>query len=184
MMRLTAKGCGISRETGGVTPLDRSSEGSLVLAVFDDENVAETAMRALRRRMSDAPEGSDVSIGMLLKRADASIPAGKLGPHATDTGAGVGAILGIVALAIAGGKAAGPAPAARGAFFHEGSGLTADDISRLGAELDAGRVVLGALAAAPEGGAWVIVELAALGGKAEAHFVTEDALRAAAEVSG
>lgn len=165
--------------------MKQRTERSLVLAVFDDELVVDTAARAMRRRLSTAaPSGSSISLGVLVKRPDGSIPAGKLGPRATDSGPGVGAMLGVIARAVGGEGTLPKAADRRGIaeeFFHEGSGLTRDDVIRLGAELDSGRPVMGVLAGTADEGSWAIVELTELGGKTETHLVSEEALRLAAE---
>ena len=171
--------CGIGepdKEGGGY--VTQSTDWSLVLGVFHDELAADTASRAVRRGLPLAPPGN-VSVGVLAKRSDGGVPAVKLGPRKTGAGPGVGALLGIVASAV---QDAHPTDVVTptGGFFHEGFGLTRDDVSRIGAELDSERAIVAALADSAACAAWVIVELAELGGKTESHEVTSEALQAAA----
>ena len=66
-----------------------------------------------------------------------------------------------------------------GAFFHKVLGLSKDDLTRIGGELDGGKAAVGILAP-PDEAAAVSVKLAELGGVPEAHEVTEEALDQAA----
>jgi len=190
-MQVAGRQVNLGERTGGVYRVARPDDGLLVLSVFDDEGAAEIAQRAVRRRLASAPSGDSLSVGVLVKRPDGSIPTWKLGPRVVDSHPGVGAPLSVIAQVVDGeDPLLGHLPPSRSHktgparnSFCEGFGLNGDDVSRLGAELDAGRAVVAILANTPEGSSWAIVELTELGGKTEVHLVSDEHLERAAEVA-
>ena len=106
--------------------------------------------------------------------------AARLGSRTAGDGPGVGAVLGVIALALA-----GRVMPERGPFFDARSDLSTDDVARFGAELDAGQAAVAVLGLGQGQGQGpdadrAVVALAGLGGKTEVHLLTERALRQAA----
>jgi uncharacterized membrane protein len=164
-----------------------SDEGrQLVLGVFEDEGAARRAVEALKGWDDGRPGTHPASIGILVKDDRGRIKEELLGPRAAGKGAGIGAILGLVAAVPTGGLsllagvlggAAGGGVA--GAFFHRHLGLTAADRERLGAELNAGRAAVGVLVEADAAPA-ALARLEALGARPEAHALSAETAEEAA----
>ena len=90
-------------------------------------------------------------------------------------GAGIGAA---VALVTPVGLAAGPGGGLAGALHHKNLGLSKVDRERIGEELQGGKAAVGALAPVEE--ATVVRDkLVELGGAAESHPVSDEALQEA-----
>jgi uncharacterized membrane protein len=162
------------------------SDMQLVLAFFDSESAADQAAATLKD-WDQANEGFELgAIGVLVKDADGKVKAHKLGSRETGRGAGIGVILGIVAailsggVTLLGGVVGGTVlGAAFGSFFHKGLGISKEDMTRIGAELDAGHAAVGVLAEPGEVDR-VTAKLTELGGTPEVHSVTSEALEHAA----
>lgn len=163
-----------SSEVWGVRPLvDRSSSGKqLVIAFFTNPAAGEVAARVLAREAREG--GRPGTVGALVLDARGKIEAAKLGDLTSPEGPGVGAVLGVIAMAIAGGVMPN-----RGHFFDAGSDLSTDDVARFGAELDAGAAAVAVLEAGAQAER-MIVRLAGLGGRTEVHELTDRALQQAA----
>lgn len=151
----------------------RSASGKqLVIAFFANPAAGEVAARVLAREVREA--GRPGTVGALVLDAEGKIEAAKLGDPTSPEGSGVGAVLGVIALAIAGGVLPH-----RGHFFDASSDLSTDDVARIGAELDAGAAAVAVLEAGPRAER-VVVRLAGLGGRTEVHQLTGRALQQAA----
>jgi hypothetical protein len=154
----------------------------LVLAFFDNEAAADSAVDALKSWDKATDSIKLGAIGILVKDENGKIKQHKLGQRAHGKGAGIGVILGAVAAVLSGGVTliaglvGGTAlGGVLGAFFHRSLDLSKEDLARIGGELDGGKAAVGVLAN-PDETAAVTDKLAGLGGKAETHEVTEEAM--------
>ena len=148
----------------------------LVIAFFDNPAAGDIAARVLDKQGHADVTGA--TAGVLAFDTGGGIAAGRLGPRATADGPGVGAVLGVIALAVT-----GRVLPRRGQLFDDRSDLSTDDVARFAAELEAGQAavaVLGCGRAAER----AVIELTGLGGKAEVHWLTGRALRQAAAAPG
>jgi uncharacterized membrane protein len=159
------------------------SNKQLILAFFDNEAAADSAVEALKSWDKATDSIKLGAIGILVKDENGKIKQHKLGQRAHGKGAGIGIVLGLVAAVLSGGVTllgglvGGTALGGiMGAFFHKGLGMSKDDMARIGGELDGGKAAVGVLANVDEAGE-VTDKLQALGGKAEAHEVSEEALQ-------
>jgi uncharacterized membrane protein len=129
------------------------------------------------------------AIGVLVKDDEGNIKTHKLGKRDTTIGAEIGVILGIIAGAIYGGIAILGGiiyvvilSGIIGTFIHKGLGLSPDDLKRIGNNLDAGSAAVGVLVEKGEVSA-TVEEPTKLGGKAETHEVTAEALQNATQAA-
>lgn len=152
--------------------IERTCGKKLVIAFFASPAAAEVAERAFSTEARDA--GRPGSVGALAVDAHGNIEASKLGDQASPEGPGIGAVLGVIAMAIAGGVLP-----TRGHLFEASSDLSTDDVARIGAELDAGAAAVAVLEAGPRADQ-AIVRLTGLGGRTEVHRMTHTALQRAA----
>ena len=149
----------------------------LVLAFFENEAAADEAVKAMEGWDKASKEVKLGAIGVLVKDDKGKIKTHKMGKRKT----GAGAVLGVLAAVLTGGiSLLGGAVAGGilGAFFHKGLGMSKDDLARINGELDGGKAAVGILAAADEA-AGVSAKLAELGGKAETHEVSDEAVEQA-----
>ncbi len=149
----------------------------LVLAFFDNEAAADQAVNDLKAWDKASKDIKLGAIGVLVKDAEGKIKTHKLGSRKL----GVGAVLGAIAAVLSGGMTlVGGAVVGGllGAFFHSGLGMSKEDLARIGKELDNGRAAVGVLANDAEA-ASVSAKLSQLGGKAETHPVSEEAVQEA-----
>jgi hypothetical protein len=144
----------------------------LVIAFFASPAAGEVAARALDKQASAS--GRSGSVGLLTLDKRGKVATAKLGSRTARDGPGVGAVLAVIALALAGGVMPD-----RGHLFDARSDLSTDDVARFGAELDAGQAAVAVLGQGADA-EHAVVELTGLGGKAEVHRLTEQALRQAA----
>lgn len=151
----------------------RQSAGrQLVIAFFASPAAGEVAARSLGRLAGLQQSGG--TIGLLMRDRNGQIVAGKLGGRTAGEVPGVGAVLGVIALALGGG-----AVPSEGHLFDARSDLSTDDVARFGAELDAGQAAVAVLEH-PADADRAVVELTGLGGKVEVHWLTRRALSQAA----
>ncbi len=150
---------------------------SLVLAIFPDEAAADTAVASLKawEKESDVPHRP---IGVLVVGEDGQIKEHRLGQTSGGKGAGIGLVLAAVTpptllVGIIGG-------ALIGHFHHKGLGLTDMDRERIAGELAGGKAGVGTLVESEEEAAMIFQQLTKLGGTAETHPVSDDALEAVA----
>lgn len=108
---------------------------------------------------------------------DGQIKEHKLGQRSGKKGAGIGLVLAVIAPpTLRAGLVGG---AVLGHFHHKGLGLTVEDRERITAELAGGKAAVGVLATSAEATA-ISEKLTELGGTAEVHEVTDEALEAVA----
>jgi hypothetical protein len=149
------------------------ADRQLVLAVFPDELAADNAAVALKD--SGIAEGD--AIGILVLDVDGKLKQDKVGARSTGKGAAVGGVLLLLGPAALGVGVLGGAAA--GALHHKSLGLTDADKARLTTELTEGKAAVGVPAHFDTAPA-VSDRLIQLGGTAEAHQLTDEALQAAA----
>ncbi|MFN8483927.1 MAG: DUF1269 domain-containing protein [Anaerolineae bacterium] len=151
----------------------------LVLAFFENEATADSAVEAMKVWGKANKNVKLGEIGVLVKDDKGKIKTHKLGKRHTGTGVILGVIAGILipGISFIGGAIIGGIV---GAFYRKGLGLSKDDLARMDGELSGGKAAVGILAE-PDDAEAVSAKLAELGGKAETHEVTEEALDQAAE---
>ncbi len=153
------------------------ASNELILGIFADEAAADAAVGALKSWDKASADVKLGAIGVLVVDDNGQIKEHKLGQRSTKTGAGIGLVLAVVApptllVGLVGGGVLGH-------FHHQGLKLADADRERIGAELAGGKAAVGVLAPADEAAA-ISAKLSELGGAAEVHEVTDDALEAVA----
>lgn len=150
----------------------------LVLAFFDNQAAAESAMNELKQWDKQVQGIKFDNIGMLVKDDKGKIKTHVEGPRRT----GVGIVLGALAAVLTGGIsliAGAVLGGVLGHFVHKGMGMSKDDLARISGELDGGKAAVAVLVDESEVKAvtsWVTT----LGGKPETHAVSEEAVEQAA----
>jgi hypothetical protein len=152
------------------------ADKKLVLAIFKDEEAAEAAVGMLRGGIDDYTEIDFGAMGILVLDDKGKIKEHRMGQRSGGKGAAIGLAIAAVTPV---GLAAIVGGAALGHFRQQAPGFSADEQARLAAELSGGKAALGVIVAAEKAGLMQEV-LTDLGGKAEAHEVSEEALEAAA----
>jgi hypothetical protein len=149
----------------------------MVLGIFADEAAADAAVASL---MAWEKDNQIVSrpVGVLVADEKGQIKEHKLGQRSGKKGAGVGLVLAVIAppTLLAGMIGGG----ILGHFHHKGLGLTDADRERIAAELAGGKAAVGVLVEEDPEAAMISDKLTELGGTAEIHEVTEEALEAVA----
>ena len=160
------------------------SKKQLVLAFFDTEDEANSAVSELKQWDKASKEIKLGAIGVLVKDDKGKIKTHKLGSRKTGTGAILFALAGVLSggITVVGGAVIG---ALFGALFHKGLGMSKEDLARIGGELDGGKASVAVLAD-PQEAAAITAKLAELGGKPESYEVSEELVQeaetAAAEI--
>ncbi|HEV8105502.1 MAG TPA: hypothetical protein VGP69_17345 [Gaiellaceae bacterium] len=144
----------------------------VVLGIFNDEASADSAATTLK----DSGLAGGDAIGVLVLNENGEVKAEKVGKRSMGKGAGIGLALALLTpvglgVGVIGGGLLG-------ALHHKGLGLSESDRDRLGAELTGGKAAVGVLAPVAEADA-VTAKLTELGGAAESHEVTDEALEEA-----
>jgi uncharacterized membrane protein len=150
----------------------------LVLAFFENEDAADAAAKEIKQWDKASKEIKLGSIAVLAKNEKGKVKTDKLGARHTGTGMAAG----VLAAALSGGVtllAGVVVGGITGGFLHKGLGLSKDELARIEGELDNGRSALCILAAPDEAEA-VSAKLTELGGEAETHEVSEEAVEEAA----
>jgi predicted flap endonuclease-1-like 5' DNA nuclease len=159
---------------------ERSSERSesmagktVVLAFFKDEAAADDAVESLKAWDKADRDIKLDAIGVLALDDQGKIKTHKLGKRSVGKGAGIGLVLAVIAppTLLAGVIGGG----LLGAFHHKGLGLKAADRDRIAAQLTRGQAAVGVLVV-PAMAIDVSAKLTQLGGTAEVHEVTEEAV--------
>jgi uncharacterized membrane protein len=150
----------------------------VVLAFFPDEAAADAAVGALRDWEKLQHDATLRAVGVLVLDEHGDVKQHRLGRHDTGKGAGVGFLLGLIAVAltpIAGVGLVGwtIGGAVVGRLVHKHLGLKDEDLQRIGDELKGGKAAVGVLADEAETPD-VVAKLEDLGGVTEAHLVSDD----------
>jgi hypothetical protein len=149
----------------------------VVLAVFNDEAAADAAAETVK----DSGLARHDAIGVLVLNEKGEVKAEKVGKRSTGKGAGIGLALALLTpVGLAAGVIGG---GVLGALHHKGLGLDEADRERLGADLSGGKAAVGVLAPVTEADA-VAAKLTELGGAAESHTVSDEALEEANAAAG
>jgi uncharacterized membrane protein len=159
------------------------AEKQLVLAIFDDEASADSAVETVKNWESTYRDQSNAivridSIGVLVLDEHGKLKVHKSGGRSIGKGAGIGLLLamvtppGLIAGLVVGG--------ALGAMHRKGLGLDAAAREQLGRHLEGGKAAVGVLAGTQHTKAITDI-LADLGGTPEVHDVSPETL-AEAEV--
>jgi hypothetical protein len=152
----------------------------MVLGIYADEAAADVAVKALMSWESD----NDVvprPVGVLVADEKGQIKEHRLGQRSGKAGAGIGLVLAVIApptllVGMVGGGILGH-------FHHKGLGLTDADRERIAAELAGGKAAIGVLVEEDLEAAMISRKLTDLGGIAEVHEVTGEALEAVASAA-
>ncbi len=151
----------------------------VVLAIFKDEAAADSAAGELKA----SGLADEDAIGVLVLNSKGELKAEKVGKRSAGKGAGIGLALALftpvgLGVGVIGGGLLG-------ALHHKGLGLDKADRERIGEELSGGKAAVGVLAPVTEADA-VTAKLGELGGTAEKHVVTDEALEEAhaADIAG
>jgi uncharacterized membrane protein len=149
----------------------------VVLAVFQDEAAADAAAQTVK----DSGLARHDAIGVLVLNEKGEVKAEKVGKRSTGKGAGIGLALALLTpVGLAAGVVGG---GVLGALHHKGLGLDEAERERLGANLSDGKAAVGVLAPVTEADA-VAAKLTELGGTAESHTVSDEALEEADAADG
>ena len=157
------------------------SDKQLVLAFFDTEGQADSAVSELKQWDKASKEIKLGAIGVLVKDEKGKIKTHKLGSRKTGTGAVLFALAGVLSggITVVGGAVIG---AIFGSLFHKGLGMSKEDLARIGGELDGGKASVAVLADSQEAAA-ISAKLAELGGRPETHEVSEEVVQEAETVA-
>jgi len=150
----------------------------LVLAFFDNQAAAESAMNELKQWDQSVQGIKFNNIGMLVKDDKGKIKTHVEGPRRT----GVGIVLGALAAVLTGGVsliAGAVLGGVLGHFVHKGMGMSKEDLARISGELDGGKAAVAVLVDENEVKA-VTAWVTTLGGKPETHAVSEEEVEQAA----
>jgi hypothetical protein len=148
------------------------SNKMMVLAIFNDEASADTAATSLK----ESGMAKKDAIGVLVLNDKGELKTEKIGKRSLGKGAGIGAAVALVTpVGLAAGLLGG---GLAGALHHKNLGLDKADRERIGEELQGGKAAVGVLAPVEEA-AIVRDKLTELGGAAESHPVSDEALQEA-----
>jgi hypothetical protein len=148
------------------------SNNMVVLAIFNDEASADTAATSLK----ESGIAKKDAIGVLVLNDKGELKTDKVGKRTLGKGVGIGAAVALVTpLGLAAGLLGG---GLAGALHHKNLGLSKADRERIGEELQDGKAAVGVLAPVEEA-AIVKDKLTELGGAAESHPVSDEALQEA-----
>ena len=157
---------------------DNTNE-QVVIAIFDDQTVAEQAVQGLRSWDQASSEIKLGAIGTIAKDGN------KVKTHVgrkTGKGASVGAILGVIAAVLSGGVTllggvGGTTLGVIGSFIKQSMQLTAEEIQALGRELGGGKVAVVVVCDPVEIEPFT-TQLAGTGGQVRAYDVPREAVAA------
>lgn len=154
------------------------SEKSVVLAIFDDEPAADTAVATLKEWDKADDRVKLSAIGVLALDDNGEVKVHKMGSRNILKGGGIGLVLALLVPPV--GVAAGVAGGGLlGALRHKGLGLSEKDKERISAKLFDGKAAVGVLATADQAQD-IAAKLVELGGEPEVHAVSDAALKHAA----
>jgi len=148
------------------------SNNMVVLAIFTDEASADMAAASLKESGITKKD----AVGVLALNDKGQLKADKVGKRSMGKGVGIGAAAALVTpVGLASGLIGG---GLAGALHHKNLGLSKADRERIGGELQGGKAAVGVLAPVEEA-AIVRDKLTELGGTAESHPVSDEALHEA-----
>jgi hypothetical protein len=148
------------------------SNKSVVVAIFNDEVSADAAAASLK----DSGVAKGDAIGVLVLDEKGQLKSDKVGKRSWGKGAGIGAVVALVTpVGLAAGLIGG---GLLGALHHKELGLDEADRDRIGSELQGGKAAVGVLAPVDEA-SYVADKLTGLGGTAETHSVSDEAVEEA-----
>ena len=147
----------------------------VVLAIFDSEAAADTAVASLKGWDQIDEDIKLNAIGVLVLDEKGEVKQHKVGKRNTGKGAGIGLVLGALAVTAATAGTALVVGAAAGALVHKSLGLSKEDTARIAGELKGGKAAVGVLAATEQSDA-ISAKLAQLGGTPETYNVSDAAL--------
>ena len=153
------------------------TEHRIVLGIFPGEAEADAAVTSLLA-WEKANDVVSRPVGVLVVDDKGQVKEHKLGHRSGKAGAGIGLVLAVIAppTLLAGMIGGG----ILGHFHHKGLGLTDGDRERIAAELAGGKAAIGVLVEQDVEAAMISRQLTDLGGIAEVHEVTGEALEAVA----
>jgi predicted flap endonuclease-1-like 5' DNA nuclease len=149
------------------------ASNEIVLAFFNDEDAADDAVESLKAWDKANMDVKLTSIGVLVLDDKGRIKTHKMGSRSAMKGAGIGLVAAVVfppsllAGVVGGGVL--------GALHHKSLGLNVDDRNRIAAAIAGGKAAVAATVKYGDATA-VSAKLAELGGIAEVHEVTEEAV--------
>jgi hypothetical protein len=157
------------------------SDKNVVLAIFDNEAAADSAVQSLQSWDKSNDQVKLKAVGVLVLDDRGEVKTQKMGRRSIGKGAGIGLVLAMLTpVGIAAGVVGG---GLLGALHHKGLGITERDRDRIATELENGKAAVGVLANSDEGPA-IAAKMKELGGTPEVHTVSDAALEeAATEVS-
>lgn len=149
------------------------SDKKLVLAIFDNESLADTAVESLKQWDKEDKNIDLSAVGILVLDENGQLKSQKMGRRSTRKGAGIGAVLAVVTpIGLAAGIVGGGLV---GALHRKGLGLDEQYRDMIANELMDGKAAVGVLAD-PEDASQIMDWMVKLGGKPEAHTVSDAAL--------
>jgi hypothetical protein len=153
------------------------ADQQLVIGIFENEEAADMAVESLKTLDQGSADIKLGAIGVLVLDDAGQIKEHKLGQRSGHKGAGIGLVLAVIApptllAGVIGGGVIGH-------FHHKGLGLSQADRERITAELTGGKAAVGVLAPAVDA-VPIEAKLKAMGGTAEVHDVSDEALEAVA----
>lgn len=146
------------------------SDKEVVLAVFENEAAADTAVESLKAWDKADQDIKLNAIGVLVLDDKGKVKTHKLGKRSVGKGAGIGLVLALITppTLIAGVLGGG----LLGALHHKGLGIKSEERDRLAADLSGGKAAVGVLATTVEATA-VSAKLSELGGDTRVLTVNE-----------
>jgi hypothetical protein len=153
----------------------------VVLGIFEDEMAAESALDSLKAWDKLDDQVKLQAMGVLVLDEKGEVKTHKMGRRTVGKGAGIGLILGMLTpIGLAAGVVGGGLV---GGLHRKGLGFNEKDRDRISVELTGGKAAVGVLAKADEAPA-IAEKMEELGGKPEAHAVSDAALEQAATEAG
>jgi len=149
------------------------SDKKLVLAIFDTESAADSAVGSLKQWDKEDKKIHMRAIGVLALDDKGQLKTHKVGRRSTRKGAAIGTVLAVVTpIGLAAGVVGG---GLAGALHRKGLGLDEDYRDMLATELLDGKAAVGVLAE-PDNAEQVMRWMVKLGGRPEAHTLSAEAL--------
>jgi uncharacterized membrane protein len=148
------------------------SDKKLVLAIFDNEIAADSAVESLKQWDKEDKRINMSAIGILALDENGQLKSEKMGRRSTRKGVGIGAVLAVVTpIGLAAGIVGGGLV---GALHRKGLGLDEQYRDMIANELRDGKAAVGVLTE-PKNAAQIMDWMVELGGKPEAHTISDAA---------